>query len=80
MIAGWQGGRRRGERLRGGAEPSGREPLDILGRGEIGLAPGLKTSHPTPAQRVGGRISVQQVSHEEIGPQRPWQLQSKDPD
>ena len=57
-----------------------REFGDVVRAREIGLAGGLDARNPAPAQRVGGRIAVQQVTQKEIRAKLPWQAQGENPD
>jgi hypothetical protein len=40
----------------------------------------MKSRDPSPRQRIGGRITVEQMPVNEVCAQHPWQLEGKDPD
>ena len=53
---------------------------DIVGTGEIGLALGVQSAHPAPAQRIRRRVTINEVLEEEIRAQFPIQPQGENPD
>ena len=81
-VRGRDGRRRRRSRERavGNQEPTVRELGDVLRRREIGLARRVEPGDPTPGKGVRGGIAVEQVMEEEVGAERPGQLQREDPD
>jgi len=52
---------------------------DVLGRGQVGLAPGLPPGHPPPAQRIAGRVRIEQMTEKMPRAEFPGQPAMVDP-
>ena len=53
---------------------------DVVRARKVGFAFGVQPGNPAPAQRVGGRIAVNQMAQEEVCAQFPIEPQGEDPD